>query len=182
MADLFQINCDYISYHVTVKLRRVERNPGVLDVVEVVTKYSTMDFLPQLKEIVYDLLLQSSSNIQKRNIQSFLKVFYAFVICVKRLTSKNDSKPNENNLEELNPLNPTTIILNNLTEFYKAKEDAKLFENEDVESDIDENVHNNDENNTNVNINEFSDFNEGIYRVILNIIYFIFTNNLHFLI
>ncbi|KAK2588803.1 hypothetical protein KPH14_001678 [Odynerus spinipes] len=33
IGDLLRVNVDYFSYHVTVKLRRIERNPGVLDVV-----------------------------------------------------------------------------------------------------------------------------------------------------
>ncbi|XP_011504776.1 PREDICTED: TELO2-interacting protein 1 homolog [Ceratosolen solmsi marchali] len=156
VGDLFRVNCDYISYHVTVKLRRVERNPGVLNVVEVVTKYSTMDFLPQLKEIVYDLLLQSGSNIQKRNTLSFLKVFYAFVICIKRLTSKSDSE----NKHEPKCLKPSEIVINNFLQYYNSVKDSKLYENENNDCDTDENVNNISEADTNADFHRNSDFSE----------------------
>ncbi|KAI4473185.1 hypothetical protein M0802_016269 [Mischocyttarus mexicanus] len=67
IGDLLRANVDYFSYHVTIKLRRIERNPGVLDVVKVVMKYSSMDVLPCLREIVLDVLLQLNKiNIRAR--------------------------------------------------------------------------------------------------------------------
>ncbi|KAL7301651.1 hypothetical protein TKK_0005657 [Trichogramma kaykai] len=128
IGDLFRVNVDYISYHVIMKLRRVERNPGVLDVVEVVTNYSTMDFLPHLKDIVDDLLLQSSSNFQKKNSQSFLKVFYAFTICVKRLMASETfaSNENDNDLPEIVSAEEiANSIAQNFLEFKKAQEENK---------------------------------------------------------
>ncbi|XP_015182653.1 PREDICTED: TELO2-interacting protein 1 homolog [Polistes dominula] len=91
IGDLLRANVDYFSYHVTIKLRRLERNPGVLDVVKVVMKYSSMDVLPCLKEIVLDVLLQLNSVSQKRNTYSFLNVFYIFILYIKKLTAELDA-------------------------------------------------------------------------------------------
>lgn len=55
VTGLVQANADYFLYHVTCRLRRVEQNPGVIDVLNIVMKYSTMDVLPCLKEIVKDV-------------------------------------------------------------------------------------------------------------------------------
>ena len=55
VTGLVQANADYFSYHVTCRLRRVEQNPGVIDVLNIVMKYSTMDVLPCLEEIVKDV-------------------------------------------------------------------------------------------------------------------------------
>ncbi|OXU30926.1 hypothetical protein TSAR_001893 [Trichomalopsis sarcophagae] len=131
IGDLLRVNFDYISYHVTVKLRRVERSPGVLDVVEVVTNYSTMDFLPHLKDIVDDLLLQSCSNTQKRNVSSFLKVFYAFVICVKRLTLNKDSKENDKFFDDLRSSRSAEIVINSFLKYYNAKKDSLMINDND---------------------------------------------------
>lgn len=118
------MNVDYITYHVTLKLRRVERNPGVLDVVNVVANYSTIDFLPHLRDIVDDLLFQSGSNMQKRNIQSFLKVFHAFTICVKRLTEEEKDHLCVQETQK----QPADIIVCKLLEVHKAQQDSKMFE------------------------------------------------------
>lgn len=55
VADLVQANVDYFSYHVTCRLRRMEQNPGVMDVLNIVMKYSSMDVLPCLEDIVKDV-------------------------------------------------------------------------------------------------------------------------------
>ncbi|XP_021917527.1 TELO2-interacting protein 1 homolog isoform X2 [Zootermopsis nevadensis] len=54
VTDLVQANVDYFSYHVTFKLRRMEQNAGVMDVLNIVMKYSSMDVLPCLEDIVKD--------------------------------------------------------------------------------------------------------------------------------
>lgn len=145
IGDLFRVNFDYISYHVTVKLRRVERNPGVLDVVGVVTNYSTMDFLPHLKDIVDDLLLQSGSSTQKRNVRSFLKVFYAFVICVKRLTLNKVSQENDKFFDDSKSWRPAEIVINNFLEYYDAKKDSLMIQ-DNGKMEVDENFESNDDN------------------------------------
>ena len=55
VTRLVQANVDYFSYHVTCRLRRMEDNPGVIDVLNIVMKYSSMDVLPCLEEIVKDV-------------------------------------------------------------------------------------------------------------------------------
>ncbi|XP_051174928.1 TELO2-interacting protein 1 homolog [Leptopilina boulardi] len=131
IGELLRKNVDYISYHVTLKLRRVKRNPGVLDVLGVVMEFSTMDFLPCLKEIVNDVLRQSNVKIQKDNIDSFLRVFYTFTKCVKRLTLGDEIKLKEEN--DLNN-NPKERIIHELIEYKKLKELTNL-ENIDDENE-----------------------------------------------
>lgn len=134
ITELLQKNVDYISYHVTLKLRRVKRNPGVLDVLGVVMEYSTMDFLPCLKEIVNDVLRQSNEKIQKDSTDSFLRVFYTFTKCVKRLTLKIEMKSEEENRLENNF---RERIIQELMEYKKLKEVAKFEEfNEEDEKPV----------------------------------------------
>ncbi|XP_047343679.1 TELO2-interacting protein 1 homolog isoform X2 [Vespa velutina] len=137
IGDLLRVNVDYFSYHVTVKLRRLERNPGVLDVVGVVMKYSSMDVLPCLKEIVQDVLLQLNTVFQKRNTYSFLKVFYIFIMYIKRLVSDSNT--------DVTVVSPTLtqkdsaeIIIQNLLEYYEAKKaNEKIDQNfNDTNTDI----------------------------------------------
>lgn len=108
-----------MSYHISIKLRRVERNPDVLDVVEVIMKYSTMDVLPCLKEIVEDVLLQLNNSFQKKNSYAFLKVFYTFTICIKNLAnSKHETIIPELNIDIKNE---SSKIIQSFLEYYEAK-------------------------------------------------------------
>lgn len=130
----------------------------------VVTNYSTMDFLPLLKHIVDDLLLQSGSHIQKRNAQSFLKIFHAFVICVKRLTSRKDPKEDEEHPEEIKNLGPAETVIRNFLGYYNAKKDSKLFENnEELENGLNEEDKVDDsKNDDDVNESTIYDTKEGV--------------------
>lgn len=124
VGDLLRTNIDYFSYHVGIKLRKVEHNPNVLDVVEVVMKYSTMDVLPCLKQIVEDVLLQLNNNFQKRNSYvSFLKIFYIFIKCIKKLVN-SEHVPivhEQNKNESSRAKDESSKIIKFLLDYYKAK-------------------------------------------------------------
>lgn len=108
-----------MSYHISIKLRRIERNPDVLDVIGVIMKYSTMDVLPCLKEIVEDVLLQLNNSFQKKNSYAFLKVFYTFTICIKNLaSSKHATTIPEINIDIKNE---SSKIIQSFLEYYEAK-------------------------------------------------------------
>ncbi|XP_076173540.1 telo2 interacting protein 1 [Ptiloglossa arizonensis] len=119
VGDLLRANVDYFSYHVTIKLRRVEHNPGVLDVVGVVMKYSTMDVLPCLKEIVEDVLLQLNNSFQKKNSYAFLKVFYTFVVCIKKLVNLKHVPIIQEQNETIEC--KSSKIIQSLLEYYETK-------------------------------------------------------------
>lgn len=105
----------------------MERNPGVLDVVGVVMKYSTMDVLPCLKEIVEDVLLQMNSSFQKKNSYAFLKVFYTFTVCIKKLVNPKCVSIQERNIKTQCK---SSQIIQSLLEHYESKK----VENEEVEN------------------------------------------------
>ncbi|CAL7933906.1 unnamed protein product [Xylocopa violacea] len=152
VGDLLQANVDYFSYHVNVKLRRVERNPGVLDVVGVVMKYSTMDVLPCLKEIVEDVLLQLNNSFQQKNSYAFLKVFYTFTICIKNLTSTKHvitEQKQQNVSAECASLN----VIKYLLEYYEAKK-----VDEDIEKSYETNEMEEQEDQINDTENEYEAF------------------------
>lgn len=131
ICDLLKANVDYFSYHVTVKLRRIDRNPGVLDVLAIVVKYSTMDVLPCLKRIVEDVLVQLNYNFQKQNAYLFLKVFYVFTIYIKKLTVVLPEDSYESKFD-----NPTEMIIQNLLEYYNAKKvDDLIDDNNSIDED-----------------------------------------------
>ncbi|KAG7213128.1 hypothetical protein KM043_002445 [Ampulex compressa] len=137
IRSLLHENVDYFSYHVTMKLKRIERYPGVLDVVTLVMKYSTMDVLPCLKQIVEDVLFQSNTNFQKRNSYAFLKAFYIFVTCIKKLVNLD----NVDVIEDVNIPDEckSSKVIETLLEYYEAKKiDEKIdhMEEEDLEADV----------------------------------------------
>ncbi|XP_012531275.2 TELO2-interacting protein 1 homolog isoform X1 [Monomorium pharaonis] len=133
IGDLLRANVDYFSYHIIMKLRQVDRNPGVFDVIKVVMKYSRLDFLPHLKGIVEDVLRQLSTPYHQKNTCSFLKIFHTFIICIKTLINWNDEKIAKENAPVTN--NPSEIIILCLLEYCNAK---KI--NEKIEDDYPEGI------------------------------------------
>lgn len=126
IGDLLRANIDYFSYHIIMKLRKVDRNPGVLDVIEVVMKYSKLDFLPYLKGIVEDVLRQLSTPYYQKDDYSFLKIFYTFIVCIRTLVGKEDTKATKEEPARVTSTCSETIILS-LLEYYNAKKiDEKI--------------------------------------------------------
>ncbi|XP_008557642.1 TELO2-interacting protein 1 homolog [Microplitis demolitor] len=129
IADLIRDNVDYVSYHVTNKLRCVNKNPGVLNVVTVVMKYSTMDVLPCLKEIVEDTLAQLAANNEKSTVYSLLKVLYTFTVCLKQLLGISDRKSQK---DQGNETNIAEKVIQELLEHHESKRVSEQLENDDL--------------------------------------------------
>lgn len=55
VTELVKANVDYLSHHITLRLRRVHQSPGVLSVLSVVMRHTTVQVLPSLHEIVEDV-------------------------------------------------------------------------------------------------------------------------------
>ncbi|XP_034936013.1 TELO2-interacting protein 1 homolog [Chelonus insularis] len=130
ITTLIRNNVDYISYHVTMKLKRIERNPGVLNVVAVVIKYSSIDMLPCLKVIVEDALEQLSSQFSKGNAYAMLKVLYTFTICLRQLLGIKSIE--KDNTIEQNKDNIAEQIIQTLLEYHNAKKVSEDFENNEL--------------------------------------------------
>ncbi|XP_070516435.1 TELO2-interacting protein 1 homolog isoform X2 [Cardiocondyla obscurior] len=132
IGDLLRANVDYFSYHIIMKLRQIDRNPGVFDVIKVVMKYSRLDFLPHLKGIVEDILRQLSISHYQRKVHLFLKIFHTFIMCIKTLLNWDDTKiTREEKTQTTHDLSETIIL--SLLEYYNAK---KI--DEKIEKDVDE--------------------------------------------
>lgn len=57
VTELVQANVDYLSHHITTRLKRAHHNPGVLSVLSVVMRHTTVQVLPCLHEIIEDVSL-----------------------------------------------------------------------------------------------------------------------------
>lgn len=168
IGDLLRANVDYFSYHILMKLRQVARNPGVLDVIEVVMKYSRLDFLPHLKGIVEDVLKQLSTPYRQKDTYSFLKIFHTFITCVKTLISWEDTKGILK--EDATTNNPSETIILSLLEYYNAKKIEKIEDNI-VEADSIADITNVEELTEETNVN-YSDPNaEGIITIYIKYCY-----------
>ncbi|KAK1135126.1 hypothetical protein K0M31_007897 [Melipona bicolor] len=126
VGDLLRANVDYVSYHVGIKLRKIEYNPAVLDVIEVVMKYSTIDVLPCLKEIVEDVLLQLKNSFQKGNSYvSFLKIFHTFIKCIKKCPNSEHvpigQEQSKNESSRAKSESSKKKIIEFLLDYYEAK-------------------------------------------------------------
>ncbi|KAJ4443818.1 hypothetical protein ANN_05604 [Periplaneta americana] len=121
VTELVRANADYFSYHVTTKLRKMQQYPGVMDVLQVVMRYSSMDVLPCLEDIVKDVLMQSCDAFQDRNIISFLRVFHTFVVSVRQwlLSDKIQSDISE-------PCAASDIV-DDLVEYHRCKRQVQDF-------------------------------------------------------
>ncbi|XP_011306395.1 TELO2-interacting protein 1 homolog isoform X2 [Fopius arisanus] len=117
-------NIDYISYHVTVKLRRFEKNLGVLDVVMIVMEYSTLDFLPCLKDIVAEALGQLKVTVEGSNSHSILKVLYTFILCIRRQVCGQGCMEENVKVSE----SVTDRVIHDLMEYSEAKKADKLMD------------------------------------------------------
>ncbi|XP_011264133.1 TELO2-interacting protein 1 homolog isoform X3 [Camponotus floridanus] len=162
IGDLLRANVDYFSYHILMKLRQVARNPGVLDVIEVVMKYSRLDFLPHLKGIVNDVFRQLCMPYHQKDTYSFLKIFHTFIACVKTLINWEDTKGiiKKDDTQSTNNFSETIIL--SLLEYYNAKKiDEKIEKNnvEEIESDVPNFEKSTEETNTEQLIEHYSDPN-----------------------
>lgn len=169
IGDLLRANVDYFSYHILMKLRQVARNPGVLDVIEVVMKYSKLDFLPHLKGIVEDVLRQLSMPYHQKDTYSFLKIFHTFIACVKTLISWEDTKEiiKKKDIQTTNNLSETIIL--SLLEYYNAKKIDEKFEDNIEETESNADVPNFEELTEETN-KDYSNLNaEGIIRIYISI-------------
>ncbi|KYN02179.1 PREDICTED: TELO2-interacting protein 1 homolog [Cyphomyrmex costatus] len=136
IGDLLRANVDYFSYHIIMKLRQLNRNLGVFDVIKVVMKYSRMDFLPHLKGIVEDVLRQLSTPYRQKDTYLFLKIFHTFIICIKTLINWDDTKVIKEDVRDTS--NSSEAIILSLLEYYNAKKiDEKIEDDiEEIESDV----------------------------------------------
>lgn len=169
IGDLLRANVDYFSYHILMKLRQVAHNPGVLDVIEVVMKYSKLDFLPHLKGIVEDVLRQLSMPYHQKDTYSFLKIFHTFIACVKTLISWEDTKEiiKKEDIQTTNNLSETIIL--SLLEYYNAKKIDEKFEDNIEETESNADVPNFEELTEETN-KDYSNLNaEGIIRIYISI-------------
>ncbi|CAH1404885.1 unnamed protein product [Nezara viridula] len=84
VSTLISKNVDYLSHHITLKLRYAYRNPRVLSVLSVIMEYTTLDMLTSLHDIINDVLVQSCDRFQDINANAFLHVFETYLSCVLR--------------------------------------------------------------------------------------------------
>lgn len=145
ITDLVKQNVDYLSHHATFRLRRISEDSGVLYVLSSVMKYSTMEVLPSLHEIVHDVLVQSCDTFHGQHIFSFLHVFYTFILCMRRwmkIDNNHDDDDDDNdNDDRIKPLTDTAkerkkdksvkSVVEKLLEYKHCKEIANNFEDPD---------------------------------------------------
>lgn len=102
-----------------------------------------MDFLPCIKEIVEDVLLQLNSSFQQKNSYAFLKVCYTFTICIKNLERpKNISTLQK---QGTSTENKSSKIIKSLLAYYEAvKVDDDIENTEQIDEIEEENANHED--------------------------------------
>lgn len=84
ISELISTNVDYLRYFIIQKLKHIERYPQVIDTLNFIMLYCTIEILPFLQEIISDVVLTSCDKLQNRNASIFLRLFNIFVNCCAR--------------------------------------------------------------------------------------------------
>lgn len=90
ITELIFNNADYIAFFVNKSLRRADESKSALDVLSVVIKYSSLDSIPHLENIITTVLTESAKPYQLGNILSFLKVFHMILQGIQIWLAKSD--------------------------------------------------------------------------------------------
>ncbi|KAL0275218.1 UNVERIFIED_CONTAM: hypothetical protein PYX00_003144 [Menopon gallinae] len=132
IRNLIQSNIDYLTYHITVKLRR--GHPGVFDVVMVLMRNSPFEAMTNLEEIVRNVLKASSENFGSVHTVSYLRLFRAFVLCVNNWLEESGRSINLDVIE-----NPDEKFdqsdFDSLVEYIKEKQKPKEESDDDDDDD-----------------------------------------------
>nr|CAD7258809.1 unnamed protein product [Timema shepardi] len=137
IAALVGNNQDYISFHISMRLRTLELNPGVLDVLNVVLNHSNMELLPHLQRIITEVLLVNFNLRSGRNTTAFLRVFYASICALRRWYHTPDghtSSPKDNASCSGHP-----SVVEGLLEYHRCQ-DSQVTSTYDHEMSQDPNV------------------------------------------
>lgn len=89
ITELIYQNADYIIFHVNKSLRKANESKSALDILSVVIKYSSLDSIPHLENIIVTVLDESAKGYQLQNILSFLKVFYMILQGIREWLKQN---------------------------------------------------------------------------------------------
>nr|CAD7435143.1 unnamed protein product [Timema monikensis] len=137
IAALVGNNQDYISFHISMRLRTLELNPGVLDVLNVVLNHSNVELLPHLQRIITEVLLVNFNLRSGRNTTAFLRVFYASICALRRWYSTPDghtSSPKDNASCSGHP-----SVVEGLLEYHRCQ-DSQVTLTDDHEMSQDQNA------------------------------------------
>ncbi|XP_066906562.1 TELO2-interacting protein 1 homolog isoform X2 [Halyomorpha halys] len=145
VSMLISKNVDYLSHHITIKLRHAYRNPRVLSVLSVIMEYTTLDMLTSLHDIINDVLVQSCDRFQDINASAFLHVFKTYLSCVLKctvdikkddFTEKSKTQNETSWLKELMNYNENLIAANDfLVEEVSEPDVGQLMQEEECEKE-----------------------------------------------
>ncbi|KAJ9575488.1 hypothetical protein L9F63_007646 [Diploptera punctata] len=145
VIDLVQANADYFSFHVTTRLQSVAENPGVMDVLNVIMKYSTINVLQYLDEIIEEALQHCSDAFQAQNALSYLRVFYTFVVSVRHWLESEENmscKSTDSTIIHTGTFPRTLIpgqVVSELVEYHKCKKQSQDFSDKHYINDSENN-------------------------------------------
>ncbi|PSN37088.1 hypothetical protein C0J52_21168 [Blattella germanica] len=135
VSNLIEANADYLSFHVSRRLSRIEENQSVLDVLQVMMKFCNLDMLPVLEDIIQDVLYQRHM-LQHENSISFMRVFYTFISSVHHRIIKKGTEIYTHDEMKTQYLLPENLkhneIVNDLVMYHNCKgysEDFSDYEN-----------------------------------------------------
>ncbi|XP_075231427.1 telo2 interacting protein 1 isoform X2 [Lycorma delicatula] len=124
-------NTDYLTHHITKRLRHYHRHPGLLAVLSVIMQYSSVQVLPSLHEIISEVLQQSYDRFQMNNMYAYIRTFLTFIASVRRWQVEDNRKLFKNSGEVLQKKTP-------FEQFLDYKKSKAIVENLSSDSDSDD--------------------------------------------
>ncbi|XP_050532254.1 TELO2-interacting protein 1 homolog [Daktulosphaira vitifoliae] len=133
-VDIIIQNSDYLSHHFSSKLWTLCDHPEVLNALSVVMNIGVNEnLLRSFHAIVTDVLVQSCDIYREDYFNSFLKVFYIFVVCVRNWSQNINKKP------QLNPdkvLQTSDCFIENILQYHRMMTMDFSSDNETWKNDI----------------------------------------------
>lgn len=140
VETFFENNLDYLTHHIIIKLKRTS-DEGVLDAVRVIAKLCPAKAVPQLQHVVNEvrlpfsvkimlilsllqILASSTAHIYSSQVESYLRVFLAFVLCA---TASGSLETPKETSEEITKLSAIQQLKK-----YIAKKEENQAENEET--------------------------------------------------
>lgn len=99
ISELIFQNADYIAFFINKSLRRVDESKSALEILSVVIKYSSLDSIPHLENIITTVMAESAKPYQLRNTLYFLNIFHMILQGISVWLLKNCTEPVENKTE-----------------------------------------------------------------------------------
>ncbi|CAH0559229.1 unnamed protein product [Brassicogethes aeneus] len=149
ITDLVIKNIDYFSFYVERNLNKIEQNQDVLNVLTVILKYSKIEVLSYISEIIKEVLMQSCDTFKEKYSTGYLRIFHIFIQSIivwfdvqPKILPIKSKKQKEREEQDFYVSGITKedfsdeIMNKSAEEMYREDMEKKKIENEELEDEV----------------------------------------------